>query len=150
MVLGGAVGALFGALVLWALIAAIVVPRETSTAARLAAARDAIETAYRDTGELPRPDEGGHLRIALAGGPVSVVDDGFGRALAYRVSGKWKLASWTLTSAGFDGAPSADDLCLSGGTKLMQWVDKAAALGAALPSYADRLAQVRALRCPAR
>jgi len=38
--------------------------------------------------------------------------------LEYRVSGKWKLASYTLTSYGFDGKPGSDDLCVSGSTKL--------------------------------
>jgi hypothetical protein len=143
-------GVLFGGLVLWAMIAALVVPGETRTVRALAEAKAAIERVYGASGRFPPPSGHGQLPPAAIGASESsaggALQDGFGRPFAYEVSGHWKLASWKLTSLGFDGKPGADDLCVSGSTKLMGWIDK---LGnVARLSFGDRLAAVRALRCP--
>jgi hypothetical protein len=133
---GVAGGLLVGALLLWALIAVVVVPGEARTARALAAARADVEQSYATSGALPRPDDQGHLSIASGGARA----DGFGRPLQYQVSGRWKLASWKLTSLGFDGRPSSDDLCVSGSTKLFALADEA--------GITEHLAGVRALSCP--
>lgn len=140
-------GALLGGLVLWGLLAIVVVPGESSTVETLAGAQADIERRVRDTGKLPEPSD-----MALR--------DGFGRPLEYKVSGRWKLASYTLTSLGFDGVPSADDLCVSGSTRLVRWAEKAADLARRIeelragtgggPSVSDRLSGIRALRCDGR
>ncbi len=141
-------GALLGGLVLWGLIALIVVPGESRTVQVLTGAQADIEQRVRESGKLPKADQ-----LALR--------DGFGRPLEYRVAGRWKLASWTLTSLGFDGEPSADDLCVSGSTRLARWAETAADIardveafrsggGEPGPTIADRLSGIRALRCAGR
>jgi hypothetical protein len=155
-------GVLFGGLLLWALIALIVVPGETRTVRLLTEAKEGIERTRGESGTFPRPDAQGRLLIdgisapgGVGGG--AVLEDGFGRPFKYQASGKWKLASWTLTSMGFDGKPSADDLCVSGSTTLVEWVEKAERVARLLrgvklgsASLGDRLAGIRALQCPAR
>ena len=53
--------------------------------------------------------------------------DGFGRPVHYHLDGAWKLASYTLFSFGFDGRPSDDDLCVTGGTRAGVWLHHASA-----------------------
>jgi hypothetical protein len=145
-------GGLFGGLLLWALLAVFVVPGETRTVRDLTEAKAGIERLYSESGGFPRPDEHGHLRLEPN---RPVLEDGFGRPLNYDVSGRWKLASWTLTSLGFDGKPSADDLCVSGSTGLLEWAGKVEHVARLLNNIksgsaplADRLGGIRALRCP--
>jgi hypothetical protein len=134
-------GLALGGLVVWGVLALAVIPGESSTAQILAQARADLDERTRETGDFPRPDE-------------LVVRDGFGRPLEYRVSGRWKLKSWTLVSLGFDGEPSSDDLCVSGSTRMVELAEKALAIASQLEgiragtaSVADHLSGIRALRC---
>jgi hypothetical protein len=159
---GLAAGVLSGGLLLWVLIALIVIPGETRTVRRLTETKALIEKVYDETGRFPRPDTQGHLLLEERGGAGTAasgpaITDGFGRPLRYEVLGEWKLASWSLTSSGFDGDPSADDLCVSGSTKLMEWGDKGAHLVRLLENIRagsapldDHLAGIRILSCPPR
>ena len=79
----------------------------------LATARADIERVQRESGKYPAPDAEGHY---VQQG--SVLLDGFGRPLHYRVAGHWQLASYVVVSWGFDARPSDDDLCVAGGGKL--------------------------------
>jgi hypothetical protein len=114
----------------------------------LASARDDIERTERDSGKYPEPDaEGRYVRQG------TVVVDGFGRPLHYRVTGHWKLASYVISSWGFDARPGDDDLCLEGGGKLSGLSRAADALARMLegrtdaPGFRDWLSTVRAARC---
>ena len=156
---GVGLGVLAGGLVLLALIAGVIVPGETKTATALARAQEQLETHYKQKGSFPKPGPQGHLPRstfdAAAQGPLT---DGFGRPLQYQLKGAWKLASWTLRSDGFDAAPNtADDLCVSGSTKLARAADlvgggvnliRRLATGEKA-STTDRLEGIRALRCRA-
>jgi hypothetical protein len=106
-------GALLGGLLLWALLALVVMPKE-----------------------------------------ARVARDAFDRPLVYRVSGIWQFASYTLTSLGFDGKPSDDDLCVSGATKLAHLAEQASDLGDLVEalrsghaSTRQRWASIRSLSC---
>ncbi len=117
---------------------------------QLAEANQAIARIYEETGRVPPPDTNGHL--VLDG---RVVEDGFGNPLRYAVRARWKLVSWTLTSSGFAQFRAADDLCLSGHTELARWAGTLRAVANLLDeiksgtaSTGDRLAGIRALRCP--
>jgi hypothetical protein len=125
VVLGIAAGVLAGGLLSWLLIAILIVPGEGRTTAALEAAGKDLEAAYRSDGSFPRDFSS---------------TDGFGRPMRYRISGVWKVASWTLTSDGYDGRPSSDDLCISGSTPLLQLVEAV--------TTSSRLASIRALSCP--
>ena len=143
-------GAVLGALVLGLVIGVTIVPGEGKTVERMAAAQAAIESHYRAHAAFPVPTPDGTLAI-----DGQVLGDGFGRPFRYRVRGAWKAASWSLQSTGYDGARDADDLCLSGQTKLMKLADTLA-LGAAAftelrrggASTGTKLAGIQALRCP--
>lgn len=142
-------GVLLGGLLLWGVITLVIVPGETRTVEKLARARLAIETIYKQTGSLPKPSEHGHLVIE---GTTFV--DGFDRPVTYVVSGTWKLASWTLSSSGFDTDDRDDDLCVEGQTGVVKWVERARAVKKLLDdvigkavSTQERLAGIRALRC---
>jgi hypothetical protein len=141
-------GTLFGALVLWALLATFVLPGEARTVRLLLDTKARIDRAYRDTSEFPRPDEEGH--VASEAGTVAL--DGFGRPLHYEVSGRWKLASWVLVSSGFDGKTGTDDdLCISGATRIAERVAPILKrIGEGTASTKDDLAGIRALTCPAK
>lgn len=154
-------GVLFGGLMLWVLIAALVLPGEAQTVRILSQAKTSIDQIYQQAGQFPRPDRQGHLAAsALGGASVAarvILVDGFGQPLQYEVWGKWPLASWRLVSLGFDGRAGADDLCASGTTKLNQWLEQAddlarllEALGAGTASTNDELTGIRALQCPSR
>jgi len=142
------IGFVVGVLVLWGALAVWVVPGETRTMKILASGRDDIERTQRDSGKYPSPDADGHY---VREG--SVVTDGFGRPLHYRVAGHWKLASYVISSWGFDARPSDDDLCVAGGSKLSSVSRAAEALARMLegktdaPSFRDWLSTVRAARC---
>jgi hypothetical protein len=111
---GSLAGCLLGGLILWGLIALIITPGEKQTAQILAQSLTYIETNYKEKGAYPAPDSEGNLRDSNQ----NVVLDGFGRPLKYVVKGKWKLASYTLSSNGYDGYPSEDDMKISGSTTL--------------------------------
>jgi hypothetical protein len=144
-------GVLLGGLLLWAIIAALIVPGEDRTVQTLAEGKAHIERVYEETGKFPVPSES---RLATPESGPGGLQDGFARALRYEVSGKWKLASWKLTSHGFDGEPGADDLCVSGSTKIMKWAEfgvahvklfQSIASGGAAPD--ERLSGIQALQC---
>jgi hypothetical protein len=134
---GTPVGTLLGGLLLWGLLGALVIPGEMRTVQILGEAKTQIDQAYAKNGRFPAAEDG-----KLIEGGQTVVD-GFGRPLHYAVSGKWKLASYRLASAGYDGEESGDDLCVAGASGLMKLVSVAAA-------FSDRLAGIRALRCTER
>jgi hypothetical protein len=153
-------GILLGGLLLWAALAILVLPGEAGTVELLAATKDRIDETYRETGEFPRPDEGGHLALAAYAGSgkrvTQVVTDSFGRPLLYEVSRSWrKLSAYRLISTGFDGRQgTSDDLCVSGSTRLRELADTAQSLvtlvrdiGSGKASVQDRLEGIRALRC---
>ena len=154
-------GLLFGGLLLWALIAALVIPGETRTARTLTETTTKIERVYGQSGGFPQPDDRGHLTLegidAAQSTASGVLEDGFGRPFKYEVAGRRKLASWTLTSLGFDGKTSADDLCVSGSTKLVEWAEKGEHVARLLRDIQSgsapidtRLAGIRAFQCPDR
>jgi hypothetical protein len=149
LVWGTLAGVLLGGLLLWALIAIVIVPREARTAELLAMAKQRVDRIYQTTGAFPGTEPAEQLSVE--GSPLL---DAFGRPLRYRVSGKGHLASYTLGSLGFDGKPSGDDLCVAGSGKLAVWADRAARLGQLVDTIAsgsapvaDRLSGIRSLRC---
>jgi hypothetical protein len=74
------------------------------------------------------------------------VHDGFDRPLHFRVKGKGILASYTLTSWGYDGKPSKDDLCISGSSQVAKWAEQAVNLAAKLgPDNEGNAAPLNAL-----
>jgi hypothetical protein len=144
---GGLAGLLLGAITLWGLLALLVIPQERETARRLAAAKVRIDEAYATDGRFPKPGPGDSLLDE--GGEV--VRDAFDRPLRYEVSGAWKLARYRVVSSGYDGAPSSDDLCVSGSTEPLEWATKIREVAAQLDpdaSTGDGFAGIRALRCP--
>jgi hypothetical protein len=127
-------GCLVGAGLLSLVLLGLVVPGESRTAQRFAEAQSAIEV-YRDaTGILPSPTESGQLSIAELGGlpeelrKTPVLLDGFGRPVHYRLESAtptlFKIGGlevsagqglrYRLSSLGFDGTESNDDLELVG------------------------------------
>jgi hypothetical protein len=80
------------ALVLWF----FVVPREAETLAILLEAKARID-ASKDPEQLRHP-----------------ILDAFGRPVEYRRQESWLAASYVLTSRGFDGEESSDDICVAG------------------------------------
>lgn len=153
---GALVGVLLGGLLLWGLVALLIVPDETRTVRLLAEAKDRIERIYATTSKFPAPDSDGRLAVSSLGlTGDAVLRDGFGRPLSYAVRGRWKLASWTLSSLGFDGQPGGgDDLCISGYAKLGRWAGTALDILRVLEnvreggaSLGERLQGVSALRC---
>ncbi len=138
-------GGLLGGLLLWAFLAIFVMPGEARTTDSLHEARARIELYYSEHGELPQPDA--EHRLVIDG---TVIGDGFGRPLGYRVQGRWKLAVWQLRSAGYDGRPSRDDLCLASGTPLVRKLEAAAQLlelSVHTRSLVERLESVNTARC---
>jgi hypothetical protein len=163
-VLWGAVaGAVAGTAVVWAILALYVVPRERRTLETLLHVQLALEDEYQRTGSFPRPTGEGTVPPALldepAGQPATPILDGFGRPILYDLKGLWKLASYTVSSMGFDGHPSDDDLCLTGGTRAGTWLQRAAGPVRALfravsveRVHADlrlQIAAIQASRCSA-
>ncbi len=130
---GAGIAAALLALVLWF----FVVPREAETLAVLLDAK---------------------ARIEAAGGPSSGLEppviDAFGRPVEYRREGSWLTASYVLTSRGFDGKESPDDLCVAGRSRAGALLDHARhpletlrALREGGLGAAERAQAVRDMRC---
>ena len=114
----------------WGILAFYVIPRERRTLETLLQAQEALEDRYSRTGSYPPRTNDGTMPTTLLGDSnrqgVDMILDGFGR-LHYHLDGAWKLASYTVFSFGFDGRPSDDDLCVTGGTRAGVWLHHAAA-----------------------
>jgi hypothetical protein len=117
---GAAGGLLAGTGIVWGVLALWVIPGEQKTLKTMLDVQSQLEDQYRRDGHYPPSDAG--ATIAGQSGPIV---DGFGRPIRYRVDGAWKLASYTISSLGFDGRPSEDDLCITGGTRLGAWLQRA-------------------------
>jgi hypothetical protein len=145
-------GAVLGCAVLGLALALVVIPAEMETADTLAHAQHEIDAHYAKRGSFPRPGPNGTLTLDGDRGPLR---DAFGHPLAYRVSGHWKVASYRLSSRGFDGEEgTSDDLCVKGATKAVEMVetvldlrDRLARLRSREASRGERLESIRALRC---
>lgn len=130
------VGMLLGCLLLGGIIALVIVPRETRTVRILAETQQQIEKFHKKIGRFPTPDAEGRLTFKVLdmqppeAANDGYVQDGFGRPLHFRVKGKGILASYTLTSWGYDGKPSKDDLCISGSSQVAKWAEQAVKLAA--------------------
>jgi len=152
-------GGLTGCLLLGGLIVTLVLPGEARTVRALEEAQRRIEGYYQQHKQYPDPDVEGRLTQAALGGGRGMRDDvmtdGFGRPLVYRVSGRGRLASYSVKSLGFDGRPGRDDLCISGQTRLMGWAETAGHIarlvdrkrGAPGETVVNTLKGIRALRC---
>lgn len=149
--IGVPIGMLLGTLVVWALLAVFVLPKELRTTELLLGLKGEIEKQYAASKSYPPPQSGN----TILGSSQEVVRDAFDRALHYEVRGRWRLASYRLTSYGSDGVPSSDDLCIEGQTKLQDLLDTSAALigFAELARFrggtpiSDRLDTLRAVQC---
>lgn len=146
---GGLCGLLLGGLLLWGMLALIIVPGETRTVAALAQAKARMEERYSTDGPWPRPDAS--VQLVIDGEPLR---DGFGRPFHYELSGRWKLASWRLRSAGYDGVLSGDDLCVAGASRAVSLIESAKNLlrlvdriSTGEASTRDELVGVRAMSC---
>ena len=153
---GSVVGLLAGGLLLWGLVSWIIVPRELATSRVLAETAEQLMRTQRQTGQFPDPLPGGFINrrdVGQAGdGPVL---DAFERPIQFTVSGASLFASFTLKSAGFDGKPSRDDLCVSGAAQGAKWAASVDALLSGFrlgkegkpPRLKERLRSLHALRC---
>ena len=116
-------GLALGIVGVWAMLAALIVPRESQTLNVLLLTQARIQALPAH----PEPPADGLLYPSLWGAPASAspVLDGFGRPIHYTRAGAWGATSYTLRSLGYDGVPSDDDLCLSGKTALRSAIDQA-------------------------
>ena len=149
---GAAAGALAGTALVWAILGLYVIPRERRTLDTLMQVRSALEDRYRQAGSYPSPTEDGTVPATLlsTGGPTrdaGPVADGFGRPVRYRLGGAWKIASYTVSSLGFDGRPSDDNLCVTGGTRLGHWLERAQGSLRQLVDLRSEVAAIETLRC---
>jgi hypothetical protein len=160
VVWGVVAGVSIGTGLLWAFLVLSVFPRERQTLETLTRLQAAVELQYQTKGSYPASADGTvptDLRVgpdAQSGAPVT---DAFGHPIRYRVSGAWKVATYTIESLGFDGRQSDDDLCVSGGTRLGTWAQRASTalrgLSAASAAPSSKLglrwqlAAIQASRC---
>ncbi len=134
--LGAACGLLLGTLLVWTLLSLLVLPGEVCTLKRMGTIQSAIEKRH-----TPSPLSGQWVDHAILGeeakgwpfcpapsvapyGPTEILLDGFGRRLSYEVAGHWPLTSYRLSSLGYDGKASGDDLCLSGSSRARAALDR--------------------------
>jgi hypothetical protein len=139
--LGAACGLLLGTLLIGMLLSLLVVPGEVCTLKRMAAVQGALQKQIGWLHGPPAPVQGRWADAALLPGTppgwpycaaastepaesTSLLLDGFGRRLTYEVSGRWPLASYSISSLGYDGRPSGDDLCISGNTLARSTLDR--------------------------
>jgi hypothetical protein len=127
---GAALGLVAGTAVVWATIAALVAPKEGHTLQELRRAQAAVEQRRAREGAYP---------AALGSGNGNLPLDGFGRPLWYETHGGPTPAAYIIGSLGFDGRPSADDICVTGPARTAP----IEALG-----FREGMAAVRAARCP--
>jgi len=129
VVWGVVAGAAIGTGLLWAFLALCVFPRERRTLETLTRLQAAVELQYQTRGSYPSPSADGTVPTDVHADPdaplASPITDAFGRPILYHVSGAWKVATYTIESRGFDGRRSDDDLCVSGGTRLGTWAQRA-------------------------
>jgi hypothetical protein len=151
---GIGMGLLCGAAALWTVIATTIIPRELETTDAILDAQSRVEARFQRTSRYPAPSPEGHLTFDALGdgsrhGPLL---DGFGRPLLYEKFGHWKVATYSLRSAGRDGVRGGkDDLCLHGGTKLgrfAQILNDVRQSSKASGTVTIRLGALRELRCP--
>ena len=140
-------GLLGGCLILGAYLAATVYLPESNTVGAMADGQAFIEEYYEENGGLPQPEDG-YLLLA-DGEPLT---DGFGNPLRYDVQGQWRVATWTLRSAGADGEfETAQDFCLEGATGAVEAVQRAVdvldRLRGSGSSHRDRLEGIVEMRC---
>jgi hypothetical protein len=133
MAWGLGAGLVLGTALLWIVLGFYVIPRERRTLDVLRSAQSAIEQSYAEAGVYPAT--------------VPVTLDGFGRAISYQLAGKWKLASYTLSSLGFDGRPSDDDLCVTGGTRAGLWLRRGSDTLKKTIGLRAELAAIQGSRC---
>jgi hypothetical protein len=143
---GTILGTAGGVLALWGLIAWLVVPREAETTRRLLELKETIDAHHAREGDYPG---------ALPEGAA----DAFGRPFQLKLGRRSRfVASYTVTSVGFDGRPGRDDLCISGRTRLAAAAEKLRSPLILLDSFLarwkegelrvpDRLRAIAALRC---
>lgn len=154
---GAGLGVLLGAVGLMAVLWLFVVPREARTLGILLEAQARIDAEHRATRRYPAAAADGYLRAGSSesgGEPGPAASDGFGRPILYRRDGAWLTASYTLTSLGFDGRPSTDDICVTGRTHVSQLMDRLRepmqvlrALRAGTLSFAEQAGALRETRC---
>lgn len=135
VLLGAACGLLLGSILVWVLLSRLVLPGEVCTLKRMATIQGAIEKRH-----YPSPLPGQRIDHAMLGdepkgwpfcaiaasqpdGTAAILLDGFGRPLTYRVAGHWPLTSYQLSSLGYDGKQSSDDLCLGGRSRVRGALD---------------------------
>jgi hypothetical protein len=120
-------GTLIGGLVLWGFVAVFILPGEARTAQILIDAQIRLEQEYEKRGGFPAATDAGHILLRSLGDENAAADavllDGFGRPVEYKKWGLWKVATWSLRSAGYDGKAGRDDLCRHGGTKLGRFAE---------------------------
>jgi hypothetical protein len=113
-----------GAAGVWSTLAISVVPRETQTLSILLQAQTKIDAMNKH----PEAASDGLLRPRLWGAIGAERDapvlDGFERPIRYSRQGAWLATSYTLESLGYDGEPSADDLCVGGQTALARVLER--------------------------
>jgi hypothetical protein len=116
-------GLALGVVGVWAMLAALIVPRESQTLNVLLLTQARIQALPAH----PAPEADDLLRPSLWGGPAGAapVLDGFGRPIRYTRAGAWGATAYTLRSLGYDGVPSDDDLCAGGKTALRSAIDQA-------------------------
>jgi hypothetical protein len=147
--LGASAGVLFGSLLCWALLAAFVVPKETSTMQTLVQAQVHLAQLRSQAGHYPLPDAHGHF-VTESG----VLTDAFGNAVVYELQGRRGAQSYRLTSLGADGRSSSDDLCVAAKTGLAALAERIVQPLAALEllrgessTWNTRLEALRASSC---
>jgi hypothetical protein len=135
---GAGAGLGLGAALLAGVLWFFVVPREAETLAILLEAKAQLDAA------------GG----PKAKGLDSPRLDAFERPIQFRREGSWLTASYVLTSLGFDGKESADDICVSGRSRAGALLDHArhpletlTALREGGLDAAQRAQALRATRC---
>lgn len=127
---GVIVGSVVGLMILASFLYLFIVRKETVTLERFASLKVEIEAYYQEHGHLPKPNDQGFLTYEILAGEEgtesgSPVLDGFKRPIQYEVAGKWKIASYRLTSLGYEVDRGEDDLCFSGGTTIVELAGKA-------------------------
>lgn len=131
VVWGVIAGAIAGTAAVWGILALYVMPKERRTLETLLQVQEALEDRYNRTGSYPPRTNDETMPTTLLGESnrqgVEVILDGFGRPVHYHLDGAWKIASYTVSSFGFDGRPSEDDLCVTGGTRTGVWLQHASA-----------------------
>jgi hypothetical protein len=138
-----------GVVGVWVALALWVVPLESQTLSVLLLAQVRVEAPKAH----PEPAADGLLHPSLWGqAGADPVLDGFGRPIRHARAGASLATSYTLRSAGFDGVPSGDDLCVGGQAALGQARDPLRFLErlyAGELGWSERAQALRSARCEA-